>query len=109
MGDWSELFFDENGIEIFAEGFIMGADSNVIVLHVAKQVDEESWSIEGSEEFLTLLQDVSDEFKDASNESEEFYYYVITKGRAIYGGEKGANAEVLRLKSIAEKVFDILS
>lgn len=109
MGDWSELFFDENGIEISAEGFIMGADSNVIVLHVTKQVDEESWFIEGSEEFLTLLQDVSDEFKDASNESEAFYYYVITKGRAIYGGEKGANAEVLRLKNIAEKIAEALS
>lgn len=109
MGDWSEAFFDENGIEISAEGFIMGADSNVIVLHVAKQVDEESWSIEGSEEFLTLLQNVSDEFKDASNESEEFYYYAITEGRAIYGGETGANTEVLRLKNIAEKIAESLS
>ena len=108
MGDWSEVFFDTNGVEISAEGFIMGADESVIELHVMKRVGEDEWSLEGSEEFLESLCDVSGEFVGAENQSEEFYYSAETVGRHIVGGEEQIAAEIDRLRSIAKRVMRVI-
>lgn len=109
MGDWSEVFFDTNGVEISAEGFIMGADENVVELHVMKRVGEDEWSVEGSEEFLESLCEVSGEFVGAENQSEEFYYSAETVGCYIVGGEEQIDAEIARLRGIAERVMGAIS
>ena len=108
MGDWSEVFFDTNGVEISAEGFIMGADESVIELHVMKRVGEDEWSLEGSEEFLESLCDVSGEFVGAENQSEEFYYSAETVGCYIVGGEEQIDAEIARLRGIAERIMGVI-
>lgn len=109
MGDWSEVFYDADGIEISAEGFLMGADESVIELHVMKRVGEDEWLVEGSEEFLESLCDVSGEFVGAENQSEEFYCCAVTRGRHIAGGEEQVEAELVRLREVAERVMSAIS
>lgn len=108
MGDWSEVFYDANGVEISAEGFVMGADESVIELHVMKRVGEDEWSVEGSEEFLVSLCEVSGEFVGAENQSEEFYYSVETVGCYIVGGEEKVDAEITRLRGVAERIVRVI-
>lgn len=108
MGDWSEVFYDADGIEISAEGFLMGADESVIEIQVMKRVGEEEWSIEGAEEFLVSLREANDEFVGAENQSEEFYYCAVTRGRHIVGGEEQVEVELARLRKIAERIMDVV-
>lgn len=86
----------------------MGADESVIELHVMKRVGEDEWSLEGSEEFLESLCDVSGEFVGAENQSEEFYYLAATLGCHIVGGEEQIDAEIARLRGIAERVMGVI-
>lgn len=104
MGDWSEIFFNEHGIEISAEGFILGADTNAIEFHVLKEVDESEWSVEGSEKFLETVQAIVGDYGHMENRSEEFYYHVATTGRVVPGGQEGADAEVDFLRKLADLV-----
>lgn len=108
MGDWSEVFYDADGVEVSAKGFLVGADESVIELHVMKRVGDDEWSVEGSEEFLESLCDVSDEFVGVDNRSEEFYYCAVTRGRHVVGGEERVDVELARLREIAERIACVL-
>lgn len=109
MGDWTEFLIKKNGIEITAEGYILGSDSSELELSVLKQVDEGEWSYKGSEEFLKILQGRDSIFDAADNRSDEFYYHVVTKAWYVPGDYHYVDAEIERLKEIAVRVFAVIS